>query len=240
MALRTLRVGSIVQVVALVVFVTAAPLRGQELGSGDVQRRVAELKQSVAANQAKLRHYQWLQTTEVSVKGETKKEQQQQVRYGPDGKLVKTPVGEPEQPQQQARGLKGKVVAKKVEEMKDYIERTKTLISHYIPPEPEKMQASLQAGKASFNPGAGVTTIIFTDYYKPGDKVTFGFDTTAKKVRSYDISTFLDDPVKDVVTVTNRFAALPDGTNYLQQTILNMPAKQIQITTTNSGHSKVD
>ena len=241
MAFGALRIGSIVQVVALVTLVTAAPpLRGQEPGSGNVQRRVAELKQAVAANKAKLRQYQWLQTTEVSVKGETKKEQQQQVRYGPDGTLVKTPVGEPEQPQQQARGLKGRIVTKKVDEMKDYIERTKTLIAHYVPPDAEMMQASLQAGKASVNPGAAMTTIIFTDYYKPGDKVTFGFDTTAKKVRSYDISTYLDDPVKDVVTVTNRFAALPDGTNYLQQTILDMSAKRIQITTTNSGQSRVD
>jgi hypothetical protein len=58
-----------------------------------VQKRVAELRTLVAANQAQLKKYQWLQTTQVSIKGETKKEEQAQCRYGPDGKLQNTPVG---------------------------------------------------------------------------------------------------------------------------------------------------
>ena len=237
MEFRALRVGSIVTVVATVAF---SPLWAQAPGSADVQRRVTELKQSVAANQAKLKQYTWLETTEVSVKGETKKEQQQQCRYGPDGKVMKTPLGEPSPPPEEMRGLKKKIVGKKVDEMKDYVERVKTLLGHYVPPEGAKMQSAMQAGHASLNPGAGVATIIFTDYYKSGDRVTFEFDTAARKLRNYSISTYLDDPVKDVVTMTNQFASLPDGTNYLQQTVLNMVAKQIKITNTNSGHSKLN
>ncbi len=179
----------------------------------------------------------------VSVKGETKKENDQTCRYGPDGKVVKTPVqdtaGAPPQ-QTPKRGLKGKIVAKKVEEMKDYTDRVKSLISHYVPPDPETIQSVLQAGNASMTPGAGVTTIAFANYYKSGDKVTIGFDTAAKKLRSYDVATYLDDPVKDVVTLTNQFASLPDGANYLQQTVIDMKAKEIQITNTNSGYSKVN
>ena len=82
-------------------------------------------------------------------------------------------------------------------------------------------------------------TLTFIDYYKPGDKVAFAFDTAAKKVKSYDVSTYLGDPKKDVVTLTNQFASLPDGTNYLHQTVLDAIGKQIQIRTTNSGHSQV-
>ena len=70
--------------------------------------------------------------------------------------------------------------------------------------------------------------------------MTVGFDTQAKKLRSYDVATYLDDPVKDVITLTAQFASLPDGTNYLQQTVLDMKAKQVQITNTNSGYSKVN
>jgi hypothetical protein len=54
------------------------------------------------------------------------------------------------------------------------------------------------------------------------------------------VATYLDDPVKDVITLTTQFASLPDGTNYLQQTVLNMKAKQVEITSTNSGYSKVN
>ena len=39
--------------------------------------------------------------------------------------------------------------------------------------------------------------------------------------------------------MTNQFASLPDGTNYVQQTVVNATAKQIQIKTTNSGYSLV-
>lgn len=81
--------------------------------------------------------------------------------------------------------------------------------------------------------------MTFNDYYKPGDKIALAFDTTVKKLKSYDVNTYLDDPKKDVVTLTNQFAGLPDGTNYLQQTVLDAIGKQIKITTTNQGHSLV-
>ncbi len=237
MALRALRVGTIVTVVAMGALV---PLQGQGPSKADVQQRVAELKQSVAANKAQLKQYQWLETTTVTLKGETKKDTQQMCRYGPDGKVMKTPVGEPAPPPKEMRGVKKKIVEKKVDEMKDYVDRVKSLIGHYVPPEPEQMQAALQAGHASLNPGPDSTTIIFTDYYKPGDKVTFGLDPASKKLRAFNVNTYLDDPAKDIVTLTNQFAGLPDGTNYLQQTILDMAGKQLKVTTTNSGYSKVN
>lgn len=49
----------------------------------------------------------------------------------------------------------------------------------------------------------------------------------AKKLASYNINIYLDDPKKDVVTLTNQFASLPDGTNYLQQTVLKAQEKRI-------------
>jgi hypothetical protein len=58
-------------------------------------------------------------------------------------------------------------------------------------------------------------------------------------LQSYNVNTYLDDPKKDIVTLTNQFAALPDGTNYLQQTVLDAKGKQIQIVTKNSGYSLV-
>ncbi len=123
--------------------------------------------------------------------------------------------------------------------MKDYMDRLKSLIGHYAPPDPQRMQAAMQAGKASTNVSGDVATLTFNDYYKAGDKVAFAFDTQARKVQSYDVNTYLDDPKKDIVTLTNQFASLPDGTNYLQETVLDAKEKQIQIKTTNSGHSLV-
>src|SRR5215831_1557441 len=98
------------------------------------------------------------------------------------------------------------------------MDRLKGLISHYAPPDPQKMQAATQAGKANADVSGDIATLTFNDYYKPGDKVAFAFVTAAKKLQSYNVDTYLDDPRKDMVTLRNQFASLPDGTNYLQET----------------------
>jgi hypothetical protein len=230
-------------IVTTVLLLTSATLWCQQAGSGkpDAQQKVAELKQAIAANQAKLHKYQWLQTTQVSLKGKTRKDEEAQCHYDESGKVVKTPVGDtaPATPQTPSRGLRGRIVEKKVDEMKDYTERLKSLISHYAPPNPEMIQAAVQAGNYDVNLSGGVATLVFTNYYKPGDKVTFIFAAAAKKLQNYDVNTYLDDPKKDIVTLTNVFSSLPDGTNYLQQTILDAQGKQIKVTTTNQGYSLV-
>jgi hypothetical protein len=210
----------------------------QPAGNPAVKQKLADLKQSIAANQAKLHGYQWTQTVQVSLKGETKKDSEYSCHYGPDGKVQKTMIGEPA-PQKElpTKGLKGKIVQKKVGEMQDYTERLKSLVSHYAPPDPEKIQAAIKSGQASLNLAGGVATITLADYYKPGDKVAFAL--ADKKLQSYDVDTYLDDPKKDIVTLKNQFTSLPDGTNYLQQTVLNAQSKQLVMTTTNSGYTKI-
>ena len=80
-------------VIASVLLMSAMPaLWSQEQGAGGKQH-AAELKQAIAANRAKLMKYQWVQTTQVTLKGKTKKDSTEMCRYGPDGKVVKTPVG---------------------------------------------------------------------------------------------------------------------------------------------------
>ena len=59
-------------------------------GKAAVQAKVAELKQSLAANQKALQQYTWVETTEISMKGEVKKTEKKECRYGTDGKVIKT------------------------------------------------------------------------------------------------------------------------------------------------------
>ena len=133
--------------------------------------------------------------------------------------------------------MKQKVIAKKKEEMKDYMGDVKVLLARYVPPDPQSMQQALQSGKVSLspNPSSGVTQIVFKDYALAGDQMTLAFDTAAKKISSVKVNTYLDDP-KDVVTLAVQFASLPDGTNYVQQTVLNATAKNLVVTTTNSDY----
>jgi hypothetical protein len=101
------------------------------------------------------------------------------------------------------------------------------------------MQESFQSGKAALQPSpGGIATLIFRDYAKAGDIVTLTFDTTSKKIQSYDVKTYLDAP-EDVVTLKVVFDTLPGGPNYVAQSILDATAKQVQIRTTNTGYSKL-
>ena len=133
--------------------------------------------------------------------------------------------------------MKQKVIAKKKEEMKDYMGQVKTLLAMYVPPDPQRIQQAVQAGKVSLNPGAGsgVAQIVFKDYALPGDQMTISFNTEAKKIASVNVNTYLDDP-KDVVTLGVQFASLPDSTNYVQKTVLDATAKKLVVTTTNSDY----
>jgi hypothetical protein len=101
------------------------------------------------------------------------------------------------------------------------------------------MQSSLQASKASITPSPGdIVTITFHDHALSGDTVTLTFDAATKKVQGYDVKTYLDAPA-DVVTLKVVFDNLPDGTNYVAQSVLDATAKQVQIRTTNSGYTKL-
>jgi hypothetical protein len=199
-----------------------------------LQQRLSEVKQSIAQNQARLRQYAWTETTEISLKGEEKKRTQAACQYGPDGKVQKTAIGAAPPPPSR-RGIKGKVVTKKIDEMKDYMDRVGSLVRRYVPPDPQAMQAAFQAGKATLNPASG--ELVFSDYAKPGDKVTLSVEAATKKLRSFAVATYLDEP-KDTVTLNARFSSLADGTNFLEESVLDASAKAIQITTSNFGYRK--
>jgi hypothetical protein len=205
--------------------------------NSDLQQKLAGVKQTLAENKQKLQQYQWVETTQLTLKGDEKPPTQNLCRYGPDGQVQKTPVGPP--PEQPSGGrVKQKAIAKKKEEMKDYMGDVKTLLSLYVPPDPQKMQQAYQEGKVSLNPAGGVVDLIFKDYALPGDQMTLTFDTATKKISSLNINTYMDEP-KDAVTLQVQMASLPDGTNYVQQTILNATAKQLVVKTTNSKYQKL-
>ena len=212
-----------------------------------LQERVAAIKQSMAQNQTQLKQYSWTETTEISLKGEVKKREQKDCRYGPDGKVQKTAIAAPaEEPEDQGGGRRGRrgggggrvrerIVENQVGEMKEYMERVGSLVHRYVPPDPQALQAAFQAGRVTMDKASG--SLVIADYAKPGDKVTLQMDPATKKMRSFQVATFLDDP-KDAVSLVANFASLPDGTNFVQQSVLDATGKQIQVKTTNSGHRK--
>jgi hypothetical protein len=60
-----------------------------------LQEKLAAGKQSAAQNQLALRSYTWVETTDFRLRGEVKNTKLNSCRYGPDGKVQKTPIGDP-------------------------------------------------------------------------------------------------------------------------------------------------
>jgi hypothetical protein len=214
-----------------IAFLTIAPAIAQ---NSELQEKVAAVKQSTAENKQKLQQYQWIETTQLTLKGDLKPSSQNLCRYGPDGQVQKNLVSPPPEPPSGGR-MKQKIIAKKKEEMKDYMGDVKALLSQYVPPDPQKMQLAYQAGKVSLNPAGGVVNLIFKDYAQPGDQMTLRFDPAAHKITSLSVNSYLGE-AKDAVTLQVQMASLPDGTNYAQQTVLNATAKKLVVTTTNSNY----
>ena len=222
--------------VVLAVMVPAIAQMGGASGGGDLQDKIAAIKQSVAENQQKLHRYQWMETTQLTLKGEAKPPRTSMCQYGPDGTVQKTPMGPQPQPPSGGR-MKQRIIEKKTEEMQQYMGQVKSLLTLYVPPDPQKMAQAFQAGNASLNssPGSPVAQIVFKNYAQPGDQMTLSFDTAARKITTVNVNTYMDEP-KDVVTLAIQMSSLPDGTNYVQQTVLDATAKQLQVTTTNSNY----
>ena len=203
----------------------------------ELQEKLAAVKQAAAENKQNLRQYQWVETTQLTLKGDAKPPTKNSCQYGPDGKVQKTPLGPP--PQQPSGGrAKQKIIENKKEEMKDYMQDVKALLGMYVPPDPQKMQAAFEAKKVSLSPADGAANLVFTDYALPGDKMILSFDTATKKIVGLSINTYMGKE-KDVVTLQVKMGSLPDGTNYEQQTVLNASAKQLVVTTTNSNYQKL-
>lgn len=198
--------------------------------------KVAALKQSIAANQKQLMLFTWMETTIINMKGEQKSLTQKECHYGPDGKVVKQPLSAPP-PQQAARGLKGKMIAKKKEEISDYMKSAIALVQSYVPPDPQRIQALKDAGKISFTPGPAGLRMDFNEYLKAGDVLSISIKGADNSIGKVAIKSYLDSP-SDAVSLDVTYGTLPDGTSYPSQTVLEAPAKNIEVTVKNEYYRK--
>jgi hypothetical protein len=239
----------------LLVLLTATPAAARQDAANPAakQEKIAALKEALAANQAALKQYTWTETTEISLKGEVKKREQKQCRYGADGKVQKTalgggePAGQPEKEEKGGRRrgggggrVKEKIVENKVEDIKEYMQKSAALVKEYVPPDKEKIAAAQAKGTVSVkpDPSAGTAALSITDYAKPGDSLAIGLSLANKALTSYDVSSYVDDPKDDQVTLNVQFDRLPDGVSYPKQTTLDVKAKNIKVVITNSGYVK--
>jgi hypothetical protein len=226
---------------------SGAAMAGQAAPTPD--ERVAALKKSLAENQARLRGYEWIETTIISLKGDEKARSQKRCYYGADGKVQKVAIDAPkaEAGSDGGRGgrsgrgggkLKAKIVENKKDDMKEYMQRAAALIQQYVPPQAAQIQKVKDSGKLSVKPiEQGVVRLALPEYVQPGDQLTIDINAASNAIAAVNVATYLDKP-EDTVTLDVKFATLPDGTSYSSQTTLDAKAKNIRVVVQNSGHRK--
>jgi hypothetical protein len=203
------------------------------------QQRVAMLKQWLQASQAQLRTYEWVETTAVSVKGEEKSRKQNTCYYGVDGKLQKVAAAEPAADSGGGR-LKKRIVAKKKEEMTEYMQEAAALIHSYVPPDPNRIQQSVNAGKMTMSPqdGGRRVQLVFKDYLKTGDSLSVDIETATNRLMGMSVASYLADSPSDAVQLNVEMGVLPDGTIYTAKTTLVAAAKDLTVVTENAGYRR--
>jgi hypothetical protein len=197
----------------------------------------AAAKEAAARNQAALRQYTWIQTTQISLKGEVKATKVESVLYGPDGQQHKTVISAP-QPKHEP-GIRGRIEEREEGELKSTLESAALLVQSYVPPSPDKLQAAVSAGNMRVLTGQpGQAILAFSNYQLPGDALTLTMNLEPRVIQTLDVSTWLGEPDKPVTLVV-QMQQLPDGTNYPQLSTLSIPSKNVQVMVNNSDFQKV-
>ena len=232
---------------AIAIGIVAALMPGAAQTPPSPDQLVATLKQNLGESQKKLRQYEWIETTAISLKGEEKSRKQQRVYYGADGKLTKVPMGEPKPAAEPSGGgggrgrrgggrVKENIIENKVEDMVEYMGKASALIQKYVPPNPELIQKAKDAKNLAVAPQPdGMVRLAFKDYVQPKDSMNIDVDAKAALLSAINVATYLEKP-EDTVTLDVRFGTLADGTSYTSQTTLEAKAKNIRVVVENSGH----
>jgi hypothetical protein len=188
----------------------------------------------LAESQKQLKHYEWIETTVVTYKGEEKSNTQNRCYYGADGVLQKVPLTAAAD-EKRKKGLRGKSAEGKA----DYIKQAVELVKSYIPPGPAKIQAAQTGGNVSYTPKAEGTQVLidFNNYIKSGDKLTMGLDKTNNRLMGIKVANYLKD-AKDAVTLDVGVGMLQDSTSYPSSIVLEAKAEKMTISIKNSGYKK--
>lgn len=201
------------------------------------EERIAALKQSMAASMEALKGYEWTESTTVRYEGEEKSHSQAKCSHGPDGKVVKEPLGPPPEEPKKKRGLRGRKAASKQAEIKEYMGQAMALVESYVPPNPENIQKCKDAGKISIEIKEPNKLVVLrlSDYQLAGDSVGIEMDLTDNTMVGYEVASYLDSP-DSAVLLKVTFDKLEDGTIYPLETVLDAEAESIQVEITNTDY----
>jgi hypothetical protein len=202
-----------------------------------MQDRVAALSTLLTDSQAALRHYEWIETTIVTLRGEVRSRKQERCYYSPDGTLKKADVYSTGVPRTEPRDA-GRV-DKRAKDLAEAVQDAPGLVKSYIPLNSTDMQAAGRAGRVSvlvLQSGKRVRVNIL-DYHKVGDQVGIEMDLAKNRILRVTVATYLDN-ITDVVTLNATMGQLSDGTAYPAAIMLEEPTRSLNVAVQDTGYRK--
>lgn len=205
-----------------------------------IHDNVAALSANLKASMAGLRHYEWIETSVISVKGEEKGSKQNRCYYDAEGKLQKVATGGGTEASKKG-GLRGKAIANKKEEMAAAMDSAVALIHAYLPPDPAKISAAKGEGRLSVRPPdkQGRAGLDIKDYLKPADLLSIDMDANTDRILRVAVSSYSTAKDKDAVDFAADFKSLPDGTTYVGTTTIDLKSQGASVKVDNTGHRKM-
>ncbi|MEN9678232.1 MAG: hypothetical protein RIS76_4128 [Verrucomicrobiota bacterium] len=228
-----------IRLVTLTLLATTLLAHVTQAQQASVPERLAALKAALETSKARLKQYEWIETTVVSLKGEEKSRKQERCFYGAEGSLTKVELSETPEAAKK-RGLRGRIAERKKEEMTDAMKKAVALVKAYVPPNPALIQAAKDAGKVSIEvlePGKRAR-LNFKDYEKAGDTLGVEVDLISNRPLGMKVATYLDTP-KDIVTLEVRMGQLDDGTVYSSDSTLDVKSQNLTVAVQNNGYRKM-
>lgn len=209
--------------------------------SPEVLQQVSALGQAMAANQQRLRQYQWIEVQQVTLDGNDGPKIAFRCAYAADGSLMRAPVNAAAP--QPGFDFNTELMALFDQigdgSDRDYLQKASTLAGSYFPLNPQRIVSLVQGGTATaaVDSGSGFVNLTFHDYSLPGDQVIVAYDPQALRVVNVMVNTYVgENKPKNSLTLMANYEALPDGTNHLRKLVLQANGKKIGMTIRNEKY----
>jgi hypothetical protein len=185
------------------------------------------------ANNAKLKDFIWKLKLDAYVNNELKLTTLTEMKFGPDGKLVATPI-DAKTTVQAKPGVRGRMQQNAAEESLDYIGKAADLMVQYT--YMSKGQLVDFFDKATVTSDGRTITATAQNVMQAGDEMTILIDpATNLFIRKTFKAKSGADPIEGTIDYST-FAST--GINHVAKSYLMMPAKAMQVNTENIDYTQ--
>jgi hypothetical protein len=219
-----------VLLINMIVFCSLPPSFAQGPSEG-LGAKIAEVCKS---NAALTRQYTWNSRAEFIEKDNLKDIRIDQVSYGVDGRVIRTPVNDFGAPLPLGflRRAMAETDSKRAEK---YMIGLEKFLEQYTLPAAGKVVDFISKAQIPPSDASGLLKLIGSSVVVPGDSISVWVDGTTLQITRMEVSTFFEG---DIVVVTSTFNTLPNGFIYIAYTEATITLKQLRLQVHNYDYNR--